>query len=101
MKLRTMWLGLMWLGSSLAQADGELMVMPATLKVYNNHEHTVNVKNLGDAPLYLSMSLQKVLYPGVSPEKKQPISALAHPEMLASPDKITLGPGQSRAVSLK
>lgn len=101
MKLRTMWLGLMWLGSSLAQADGELMVMPATLKVYNNHEHTVNVKNLGDAPLYLSISLQKVMNPGVSPEKKQPISALAHPEMLASPDKITLGPGQSRAVSLK
>ena len=31
MKLRTMLLSLMWLGSSLAQAEGELMVMPATL----------------------------------------------------------------------
>ena len=77
------------------------MVMPATLKVYNNHEHTVNVKNLGDAPLYLSISLQKVMNPGESPEKKQPISALTHPGMLASPDKLTLGPGQSRVIGLK
>ena len=91
----------MFLGSSLAQAEGELMVMPATLKVYNNHEHTVNVKNLGDAPLYLSISLQKVINPGETPEKKQPLSALPNPEMLASPDKLTLGPGQSRAISLK
>ena len=101
MKLRTMLLGLICLGASLAQAEGELMVMPATLKVYNNHEHTVNVKNLGDAPLYLSISLQKVMNPGESPEKKQPISALTHPGMLASPDKLTLGPGQSRVIGLK
>ena len=101
MKLRTMLLSLMWLGSSLAQAEGELMVMPATLKVYNNHEHSVNVKNLGDAPLYLSISLQKVMNPGESPEIKQPLSALTHPGMLANPDKLTLGPGQSRAISLK
>ena len=101
MKLRTMLLSLMWLGSSLAQAEGELMVMPATLKVYNNHEHSVSVKNLGDAPLYLSISLQKVMNPGESPEIKQPLSALTHPGILANPDKLTLGPGQSRAVSLK
>ena len=101
MKLPTILLSLILLGSSLAQAEGELMVMPASLKVYNNHEHTVNVKNLGDAPLYLSISLQKVLNPGISPEIKQPLSAQTHPEMLASPDKLTLGPGQSRTISLK
>lgn len=101
MKLRTLLLSLLCLGSSLAQAEGELMVMPSTLKVYNNHEHSVNVKNLGDAPLYLSISLQKVMNPGISPEIKQPLSALTHPGMLASPDKLTLGPGQSRAISLK
>lgn len=101
MKLRMFLLSLIGLGSSLAQAEGELMVMPATLKVYNNHEHSVNVKNLGDEPLYLSISLQKVMNPGVSPEIKQPLSALTHPGMLASPDKLTLGAGQSRAISLK
>ena len=101
MKLPTLLLGLLCLGSSLARAEGELMVMPASLKVYNNHEHTVNVKNRGDAPLYLSISLQKVMNPGVSPEIKQPLSALTHPGILASPDKLTLGPGQSRAISLK
>ena len=101
MKLRTMLLGLICLGASQAQAEGELMVMPATLKVYNNHEHSVSVKNLGDAPLYLSISLQKVMNPGESPEIKQPLSALTHPGILANPDKLTLGPGQSRAVSLK
>lgn len=101
MKLHTFLLIMTWLCSRLAHAEGELIVMPAVLKVYNDHEHTVSVKNLGDAPLYLSVSLQKVMNPGESPEQKQLLSALEHPQMLASPDKLTLGPGQSRDVSLK
>lgn len=104
MMLRTTLLalfGLALLAAPPAQAEGELMVMPARLKVFNGHEYSVNVRNVGDAPLYLSISLQKVMNPGLEPEDKVPLSQLEHPSLLASPDKLTLGPGQSRSVSLK
>lgn len=102
MNLRTtMWLSAIALGSNLAQAEGELMVMPATLKVFNNHEYVVNVKNIGDAPLYLAINLQKVTNPGIEPEIKLALNQLDRPGMLASPDKLTLGAGQSRAINLK
>lgn len=100
MILRTTLLALLsW--TALAQAEGELMVMPASLKVYNNHEHSVTVRNVGDAPLYLSINLLKVMNPGQEPERKLALQELDHPGILASPDKLTLGPGQSRAISLK
>jgi len=84
-----------------AHADGELMVMPATTKVFNNHDQNVTVKNMGDAPLYLSISVQKVMNPGKTPEEKQNLGELQHPGMLASPDKLTLGPNQSRSITLR
>ncbi|MGR4041277.1 hypothetical protein [Pseudomonas sp. 910_21] len=100
MTLRTTLLALLsW--TALAQAEGELLVMPASLKVYNNHEHSVTVRNVGDAPLYLSINLLKVMNPGLEPEHKVPLQQLDRPGILASPDKLTLGPGQSRAISLK
>ncbi|MGS1105624.1 fimbrial biogenesis chaperone [Achromobacter anxifer] len=83
-----------------AQAEGELMVMPARLKVFNGHEYGVNVRNMGDAPLYLSIALEKVTNPGLTPENKVPLSELEHPSLLASPERLTLGPGQSRSISL-
>lgn len=101
MRLPTLLLSLIFLGSSLARAEGELMVMPASLKVYNNHEHMVNVRNVGDESLYLSITLQKVINPGIEPEEKLAMSQIDHPTLLASPDKLTLGPGQSRSISLK
>lgn len=93
--------GLTLLAAAHAQAEGELMVMPARLKVFDGHEYGVTLKNLGDAPLYLSISLMKVKNPGLSPEDKIPLSELEHPGLLASADKLTLGPGQSRVVNLK
>lgn len=93
--------GLTLLSAFQARAEGELMVMPARLKVFNGHEYGVTLKNLGDAPLYLSISLMKVKNPGLSPEDKVPLSELEHPGLLASADKLTLGPGQSRVVNLK
>ncbi|TCW83172.1 pilus assembly protein [Burkholderia sp. SRS-46] len=83
------------------QAEGELMVMPASTRVFNSHDQNVTVKNMGDAPLYLSISLQKVMNPGVTPEEKVALGELEHPSMLASPDKLTLGPSQTRQVVLK
>ncbi|MDF3202856.1 hypothetical protein P3C29_29625 [Pseudomonas sp. 1912-s] len=100
MTLRTTLLALLsW--TALAHAEGELMVMSASLQVYNSQEQTINVRNVGDAPLYLSISLLKVVNPGLEPERKVPLRQLDRPGILASPDKLTLGPGQSRAISLR
>ncbi|MDN7934349.1 pilus assembly protein [Burkholderia metallica] len=92
---------LLFAAAQPVHADGELMVMPATTKVFNNHDQTVTVKNMGDAPLYLSISAQKVMNPGKTPEEKQSLGELQHPGMLASPDKLTLGPNQSRLITLR
>ncbi|WGY72878.1 pilus assembly protein [Burkholderia cepacia] len=90
------------LGASQAvNAEGELMVLPATTKVFNTHEQKVTVKNRGDEPLYLNISVQKVTNPGQTPEKKVALGELEHPGVLASPDKLTLGPGQTRSIVLK
>ncbi|BBA40242.1 MULTISPECIES: pilus assembly protein [Burkholderia] len=84
-----------------ALAEGELMVMPAATRVYATHDQKVTVRNMGDAPLFLSITLQKIMNPGVTPEKKVDLGQLDNPGMLASPDKLTLGPGQSRQIELK
>ncbi|QKH34745.1 pilus assembly protein [Achromobacter pestifer] len=91
----------MLLAAQPAQAEGELLVMPARIKVFNGHDYGVSVRNMGDGPLYLSATLQKVMNPGLAPEEHVPLSQLEHPGLLASPDKLTLGPGQSRTISLK
>lgn len=83
-----------------ARADGELMVLPASLKLFNSHEQTVKVRNVGDGTLYLSVMLMKVENPGLMPEKKINLHEMATPGMLATPEKMTLGPNQSRAIRL-
>ncbi|WP_175884050.1 pilus assembly protein [Burkholderia sp. BCC0044] len=93
--------GLLFAAIQPAHAEGELMVMPATTKVFSTHEQNITVKNMGDAALYLSISLQKVMNPGMVPEKKVDLGELPHPGVLASPDKLTLGPNQTRSISLK
>lgn len=82
------------------QAAGELMVLPASTKLFNAHEQVIKVRNVGDTPLYLSVQLMKVLNPGINPEKKVNIQALTSPTVLATPDKLTLGPNQTRDIRL-
>ncbi|MBE0151454.1 pilus assembly protein [Serratia sp. PL7] len=83
-----------------ASAGPQLMVTPISLKVFNQHEQRVSVRNTGDAPLYLSISLAKVDNPGEAQEHKTLISQLPHPELMATPNKLTLGPNQSRDILL-
>ncbi|RQR66982.1 pilus assembly protein [Burkholderia sp. Bp9126] len=83
------------------RAEGELMVIPASTRVFSAHDQTVTARNMGDAPLYLSVSLQKVTNPGMVPETKVALGDLDNPGLIASPDKLTLGPGQSRQIVLK
>lgn len=84
-----------------AWAEGELMVMPATLKVFQGHDYYVTLRNMGDAPIYLNISLLKVQNPGIMPEDKVPLTELERPGLLASPERVTLGAGQSRRVLVK
>ncbi|MCW5140963.1 MULTISPECIES: pilus assembly protein [Burkholderia] len=93
--------GLLMVVTQSAHAEGELMVMPASTKVFNAHEQIVTVRNMGDAPLYLNINVQKVTNPGVTPEKKVDLGEVGRPGMLASPDKLTLGPNQTRSIVLK
>ncbi|RQR52307.1 pilus assembly protein [Burkholderia sp. Bp9125] len=93
--------GVLLATARIAHAEGELMVLPATTKVFNAHEQKVTVRNMGDAPLYLNITVQKVTNPGITPEKKVDLGGLEKPGLLASPDKLTLGPSQSRAIVLK
>ncbi|WP_456311378.1 pilus assembly protein [Serratia proteamaculans] len=93
-------LGGMLLASQPVQAEGELMVLPASTRLFNSHEQMIKVRNVGDAPLYLSVMVVKVMNPGLSPEKKVPLHDLPQPGMLASPDKLMLGPNQSRNIRL-
>ncbi|RQO35003.1 pilus assembly protein [Herminiimonas sp. KBW02] len=89
------------LGTSSAQADGELMVMPATLKVFQGHDYFVTLRNMGSAPLYLNISLLQVRNPGLMPEDKVPLAEVERPGLLASPERVTLGAGQSRKVLVR
>lgn len=77
------------------------MVMPSVLKVFQGHDYFVTVRNMGDAPLYLNISLLKVQNPGLTPEDKVPLGEVERPGLLASPERVTLGAGQSRKVLVR
>lgn len=59
----TLTLGLLILGGK-AQADGQLMVMPARSTIEGQQTRTVQVSNLGDTPLYLKIDLARIENPG-------------------------------------
>lgn len=92
---------LLMLAAQSVYAEGELMVLPASTRLVSTHDQKVTVKNLGDTPLYLAISLKKVTNPGMAKEEKVDLNDLEHPGVLASPDRLTLGPSQSRAIRLK
>lgn len=79
---------------------GQLLVAPASTTVTFPNERNITVKNTGDAPMYINISLHKIDNPGITPEKKIPISDLADPVVIASPTKVSLGAGQSRSIKL-
>lgn len=76
------------------------MVMPAVVRVVAGHDNSVTVRNVGDAPLYLNISMSRVMNPGLVPEEKVALTELENPGVLANPSRLTLGPGQSRKVTL-
>lgn len=93
-------LAVMLIIGGAAKADGQLMVMPARSNIEGQQSRTVQVSNRGDKPLYLQVDLQRIENPGETPERKTAIGDIATPGMMASPAKLTLGPGQKRDINL-
>lgn len=83
-----------------AHADGQLMVMPAKTTMTGQGDKKVQVSNVGDKTLYLNIELVRIDNPGLSPEKKTALGDIAKPQIIATPAKLTLGPGQKRDIHL-
>lgn len=101
MKYSKLLLSTILLLAPITATYGQLVAIPVRTTVEALDQHrTVQVYNSGDKPLYLDISLQRVDNPGVSPEKKTPISEITQPEIIFNPSRITLGPKQKRDIKL-
>lgn len=90
----------MLLSSLSVRAAGELLVLPTSTRLLHGHDRIIKVRNEGDAPLYLQVALAQVSNPGMLPEHKVMLRDLPQPGMLATPEKLALGPNQSRDIHL-
>ena len=59
------------------------------------------IENVGDTPLYLTVSQQLVMNPGHTPEHRVPIEEVPHPGLLVTPNRLSLAPGQKYRMTLK
>ncbi|MGZ2748867.1 hypothetical protein [Burkholderia stagnalis] len=64
---------------------------------------TVQVVNNSDRPEYVSISLSRLLNPGVPLEDEQlePVGEATHPSIYAYPFRMALAPGQTKTITLK
>ncbi len=64
---------------------------------------TVQVVNNGDRPEYVSISLSRLLNPGVplEEERLEPVGESTHPSIYAYPFRMALAPGQTKTITLK
>lgn len=90
-------------GLSLSvSASGAIDLLPKELAV---HDQAVSVRivNNGDRAEYVSISLARLLNPGVplADEKLEPIGETARPALYAFPFRVSLAPGQSKTITLK
>ncbi|WP_088157671.1 hypothetical protein [Achromobacter xylosoxidans] len=88
-----------WLAApALAHID----VMPK-LAVVQGKPASVHIVNQGDRAEYVSVTLSRLLNPGVEPEQErlEPIAQTEQPALYVYPFKLSLGPGQSKTITLK
>ncbi|MEK6355261.1 MAG: hypothetical protein V4796_19200 [Burkholderia cenocepacia] len=64
---------------------------------------TVQVVNNGDRPEYVSISLSRLLNPGVplENERLEPVGESTQPSIYAYPFRMALSPGQTKTITLK
>ncbi|WP_198363533.1 hypothetical protein [Burkholderia ubonensis] len=77
-------------------------LMPKEVTV-DAHAMTVQIVNNGDRPEYVSISLSRLLNPGVplDDERLEPVSDAARPSLYAFPFRMSLAPGQTKTLTLK
>jgi hypothetical protein len=85
-----------------ASAHAAIDLMPKELVIRDRTE-TVQIVNRGERTEYVSISLSRLLNPGVDPadEKLEPIGDAIQPALYASPFRVTLAPGQTKVITLK
>lgn len=85
-------------GSAFAAID----VMPKEIEV-DTGPTTVQIVNNGDRPEYVTISLARLLNPGVplKEEELEPVGNAVKPSLYAYPFKLTLAPGQTKTIKLK
>ncbi|WP_414442799.1 hypothetical protein [Burkholderia sp. 22PA0106] len=59
------------------------------------------VENIGDSPLYLDVTQQRVANPGQVPERLEPVEEVPRPTLLVLPRRLALSPGQRYPIALK
>jgi hypothetical protein len=71
--------------------------------VVHDKPTTVQIINKGERPEYVSITLSRLLNPGVEldSERLEPITLASKPVLYAFPFRITLAPGQSKTITLK
>lgn len=90
-------------GLSLSvSAFGAIDLIPKEVVIHDK-AIPVRIINNGDRPEYVSISLSRLLNPGVAlaDEKLEPVGDAAKPALYASPFRLTLAPGQSKTITLK
>lgn len=77
-------------------------VQPKVLVVHEE-PMTMEISNLGERAEYVSISLSRLLNPGVELEVEnlEAITQSQNPPLYASPFKVSLRPGQSKTVTLR
>lgn len=86
-----------------ARALAYIDVYPKELVIEDGKPGSVRVTNLGSKPEYVSVSLSRLLNPGVPlPEERlQAVAEMQRPVLFAAPFRLSLAPGQSKTISLK
>lgn len=73
------------------------------LAVVQGKPASVQIVNQGDRTEYVSIALSRLLNPGVAIEQErlEPVAQMEQPALYVYPFKLSLGPGQSKAITLK
>ncbi|MET1500598.1 hypothetical protein ABXK61_02955 [Burkholderia sola] len=93
-------LALLCCGSSLAAGVLKLSRTELTLS-QDKPASELWAENVGDTPLYLDITQQRVSNPGEWPERLVPVEDVPRPTLLVLPDRLVLSPGQKYRMALK
>ncbi|QKH34749.1 hypothetical protein FOC84_07225 [Achromobacter pestifer] len=85
-----------------APASAHIDVTPK-LAVVQGKPASVHIVNQGDRAEYVSITLSRLLNPGVEtePERLEPVAQTEQPALYVYPFKLSLAPGQSKTITLK